>query len=61
MLMKNYLVILFTVNYLFYTIYFLAPRTQNLRARSHYFKLTVKNSSFSESNFITTMLFKDVY
>ena len=33
----------------------------HLRPRTHNLKLTVKNSSISQSDFITTMLFKDVY
>ena len=33
----------------------------HLRPRTHNLKLTVKNSSISQSDFITRMLFKDVY
>jgi len=33
----------------------------HLRPRSHNLKLTVKNSSISQSDFITRMLFEDVY
>jgi len=36
------------------TKYYLRPRTHNL-------KITVKNSFISQSDFITRMLFKDVY
>ena len=33
----------------------------HLRPRPHNFKLTAKNSSITECDFITRMLFKDVY
>jgi len=33
----------------------------HLRPRTHNLKLTVKNSSISQSDFITRMRFKDVY
>ena len=33
----------------------------HLRPRPHDFKLTAKNSSITECDFITRMLFKDVY
>ena len=33
----------------------------HIRARSNNRKLTIKNSSISETNFITRMLFKDIY
>ena len=50
----------------FYTSWFrhfLVPLTQNitLGLDPHNFKLTAKNSSIAECDFITRMLFKDVY
>ena len=48
-----------------YVLNHILPDTKDtkyhLRPRTHNLKLTVKNSSISQSDFITRMLFKDVY
>ena len=63
--MINFLISFYTPDTMFYTVYSILPRRSdfnyNLRPRRHNLELTAKSLSITDRDFITRMIYKDIY